>query len=654
MRSHLVPALLVAVVACGGTGTDQRPPAGTGGAGGAASLPGGWSIRDRTPYPRQGHTAVLDEDGDRMIVFGGSANDTWQLPLSGPQANVWSELVVAGETPRVYPYNGIFGPPDSAVYDPQGKRMILLIAPTPTGASPSTDVDLWELSLSGTPAWHRLVTGGPSPGAEAQSGHLALDRANHRLLVAGGALDQAGVWALSLDATPTWTRLADMPEPNDLTYADASLVLDASRGQLVLFGHYATTDRVWGLSLSTAQWTLLHSEVNAPYTGGVTTLLDAAHDRLVLFAGPYNDGLTFFSLATQTWSTVELDSGPYLGTAGILDASRGRALYFSGQTGTRLTNTTWTLPLDTLAFTPLVPATQEVGIDFQYSVTTWDPTRAAAVAFGSYLPDVAAFTLSHGLATEGWAPLAAGATPQISYAPSIYDPVGRAIVSFGGDGVDTDDVVRLPSSPGATWQKVAVAGGPVAREEHVAVYDAAHRRMVIHGGVGPSSGSSLDVLDDAWALSLDGAPAWTPLSPGGPGARFGHVAVYDPEGQRMIIYGGSNDTVQLSDVWSLSLGGTPVWTPLSPTGAGPGGMESPSAVYDAKGKRMILLDLATEGARVFALDLGPSPAWHRFCWTGITPIGSPDSLPALLVDDGLFVTVSGGAFRFDLTTSYCG
>ena len=121
----------------------------------------------------------------------------------------------------------------------------------------------------------------------------------------------------------------------------------------------------------------------------------------------------------------------------------------------------------------------------------------------------------------------------------------------------------------------------------------------------------------------------------------------------MIIYGGSNDTVQLSDVWSLSLGGTPAWTPLSPTGAGPGGTESPSAVYDAKGKRMILVDLASTGARVFALDLGPSPAWHQFCWTGITPVNSIDSLPALVVDDGLFVTVSGGAFRFDLTTSYC-
>jgi hypothetical protein len=121
----------------------------------------------------------------------------------------------------------------------------------------------------------------------------------------------------------------------------------------------------------------------------------------------------------------------------------------------------------------------------------------------------------------------------------------------------------------------------------------------------------------------------------------------------MIIYGGTNDTVQFSDLWSLSLDGAPAWTPLSPTGAGPGTTESASAVYDAKGKRMILLDLASTGARVFALDLGPTPAWHRFCWTGITPAQSPDSGPALIVDDGLFVTVSGGAFRFDLTTSFC-
>ncbi len=125
----------------------------------------------------------------------------------------------------------------------------------------------------------------------------------------------------------------------------------------------------------------------------------------------------------------------------------------------------------------------------------------------------------------------------------------------------------------------------------------------------------------------------------------------------MIVYGGSDGSVQLADLWSLSLDGMSAWTLLAPTGASPGGMENPSAVYDAKGKRMIVVDLAMTGARVFALDLGPSPAWHRFCWSGITPANTAyppgSALPALLVDDGLFVTVSGGAFRFDLTTPYC-
>jgi hypothetical protein len=289
----------------------------------------------------------------------------------------------------------------------------------------------------------------------------------------------------------------------------------------------------------------------------------------------------------------------------------------------------------------------------------WDPSRAAVVAFGDYQ---GGDTWLHGLAaTDTWAGLAAGTTPSVSFLPAIYDPVGEAVVAFGGyQYKEAKAVVRLASSPGAEWETVPVADGPVERSQHVAVYDEVNRRMVVHGGWRDSSYPPSEVLGDTWALSLDGAPAWTKLAPVGsaPAKRHGHVAIYDPQGHRMIMVGGRNVSGSpFTDLWSLSLGDAPEWTHLAAGGAGPGAMDHPSAVYDPKGGRLIVLDFAPEGARVFALDLGETVEWHRFCWDGITPAESwdfPGTAPnAVLVEDGLFVTISGGAFRFDLATSYC-
>ncbi len=294
-----------------------------------------------------------------MIIFGGAANDTWQLPLSGPQANVWSELVVPGEHPPVHAYWDYGVDRISAVYDPQGKRVIVLLD--------STAVDLWELSLSGTPAWRRLVTAGPSPWAELQGGSIVLDRGNHRLFAAGGLAPQSGVWTLSLDATPTWARVADGPLPTGGLWL-TPFVLDASRGQLVFFGE-TSLGEVWGLSLSTAEWTVLDATYGPEHLG-FALLLDAPNDRLVLMGSESGyDGVALFSLATNAWDLSSYDSAGFRGTSGVLDAARGRALYFSGErydditNAISLTNATWALALDTLALTPLVPATQKADLE---------------------------------------------------------------------------------------------------------------------------------------------------------------------------------------------------------------------------------------------------------------------------------------------------
>src|SRR5262249_5332902 len=149
-----------------------------------------------------------------------------------------------------------------------------------------------------------------------------------------------------------------------------------------------------------------------------------------------------------------------------------------------------------------------------------------------------------------------------------------------------------------TWTALNPTGTPPSpRIQHSAVYDAANNRMIVFGG---GLGSTSPCANDVWVLTdangKSGVPAWVQLSPSGssPAPRGHHGAVYDPNTNSMIVYGGHNCfSTDFSDVWVLSnangLGGTPVWTQLSPTGGGPGTRQiADNITYDSTNNRLIV------------------------------------------------------------------
>src|SRR5262249_32908629 len=144
-------------------------------------------------------------------------------------------------------------------------------------------------------------------------------------------------------------------------------------------------------------------------------------------------------------------------------------------------------------------------------------------------------------------------------------------------------------SPTLGWTPLAPAGAPpAARSGHSAVYDPVRRRMIVFGGQGDGGG----VLNDVWALALDGSPAWSPLAPMGtpPQARARQVAIYDPPRDRLVVFGGDQGSLYqvLGDTWALSLGSTPAWTLIVPSGAGPDPRSRSDAIYDPNGDRMVV------------------------------------------------------------------
>ena len=126
-----------------------------------------------------------------------------------------------------------------------------------------------------------------------------------------------------------------------------------------------------------------------------------------------------------------------------------------------------------------------------------------------------------------------------------------------------------------------------------AIYDPIRDRMVIFGG--STSDDYYGVHNDVWELDLTGPPTWSHLAPGGtlPIPRRSGTAIYDPLRDRMILYGGWDSTENgtasfLGDTWALSFPGNQ-WAQLSPAGTTPAGRDAPaSAIYDPLGDRMVL------------------------------------------------------------------
>jgi hypothetical protein len=203
----------------------------------------------------------------------------------------------------------------------------------------------------------------------------------------------------------------------------------------------------------------------------------------------------------------------------------------------------------------------------------------------------------YSLADHAWSPVAAIGGDCRTGAVGAYDPNSNRLVIFGGaigdsalnDVRDLDLPVEAASrrdgwsqgrgahvvSPERAWQTIHNGEGmaPAPRSGAVGVYDAASRRLVVHGGrtrqaaqvgsarrrrqPGPDDQPGEVALADLWAFDLT-TGTWTALSDGTAGcplARWHHVGLLDRERSQMVIYGGQDATRTMSDTWAFDLDG---------------------------------------------------------------------------------------------------
>jgi hypothetical protein len=257
-----------------------------------------------------------------------------------------------------------------------------------------------------------------------------------------------------------------------------------------------------------------------------------------------------------------------------------------------------------------------------------DPVRDRMIVFGGF--NATSTNQVWTLSLDGshrWELMATAGTPPQPrrYHAMVHDPVRDRLIVIGGliaDGTVANDVWALSLSGAPTWTRL-LPGGPALtpRRNVVAVYDPPRDRVIIHGGY-----NGLFFLDETWSLLLGvgDAPRWTQIAPPGPKpvARNGAAAVYDPVRERMVVYGGWSGTSYLGDVWALALSGLPSWTALAPSGTAPSPRRETAAVYDPAGDRMVVFGGFANNVylrQCWALALGDAPAWTALAPAGEAP-----------------------------------
>jgi hypothetical protein len=173
-------------------------------------------------------------------------------------------------------------------------------------------------------------------------------------------------------------------------------------------------------------------------------------------------------------------------------------------------------------------------------------TGGDVLMFGGF--DAQAFDDSWAWNGQRWEEVSGTTRPRARAGHAMaYDPVRRRVVLFGGISGQSDFFDDTWEWNGEAWELVAAeAPAPTARRFHAMAYDAERREVLLFGGEAESGA----VLSDVWAW--DGT-AWVELTPSGPhpGPRRQHAMAYDPNFDRVVLFGGHDGLVPHGDTWVL-------------------------------------------------------------------------------------------------------
>jgi hypothetical protein len=215
---------------------------------------------------------------------------------------------------------------------------------------------------------------------------------------------------------------------------------------------------------------------------------------------------------------------------------------------------------------------------------------------------------------------------------ATYDPVRDRMIVFGGStATGGAPAITLSLQGEPVWAPLQVTGtSPPVTSGYAAFYDSSSDRMIAFGGNDLYQAPKGFV----WQLNLSGSPHWSPLGVMPTGDRDGPAVAMDTRRHRLIVFGGMRDTTILNDVWTFDLNGVAGWTQIETKGESPTPRWSSHAVYDPEGDRFLVFGGAVPIAphildgtnETLALNLADS-TWSRADTTGPLPSQYTTAVP---------------------------
>jgi N-acetylneuraminic acid mutarotase len=403
---------------------------------------------------------------------------------------------------------------------------------------------------------------------------------------------------------------------------------------------------------------------------------DPVEARVLLFgggcgAGCYHEDLWSYQPTTRTWQSLSAVGASQPGRRGghsaVWDPSNGRLLMFGGSSVEGATNELWSYLPRTATWTRYAGgwdrAARSTGFGLgwlapaprQGHSAAWDDGSGELLVFGGHAADRFFDDLwAYSPRTQTWRPIATqGETPSArSRAGAAWDEEHRQLYLFGGSGVAgyTDELWRFDVETRA-WQQLETEGtSPRAGEDLSLVWDPVQEQLLAYGGTRGEGGTSdlhaYRPAANAW-ISLGNQDRPEPVR------RYRHSAVWDPVGERMLVfagYGGPEVGSYLDDLWSYDPAAD-TWEQLDAGQTAPPPRAWHRAAWDPVQERLLVLGGFAGGVDylddVWAYD-PEADAWEELSFAEPAPTARAQHSAVWAVDSLLVFGGSGGSLNGEL------
>jgi hypothetical protein len=252
-----------------------------------------------------------------------------------------------------------------------------------------------------------------------------------------------------------------------------------------------------------------------------------------------------------------------------------------------------------------------------YVSMTYDSESDKIILFGGYdepigggEPIANGETWAYDVASNTWTNMKpTSGPPENGGTYLVYDIESDRVILFNGGWFNNDTWAYDYNTN--TWTEMA--NGPKSRMGYRMAYDAESDRCILFGGLPQPPG----VFNETYAYDFN-SDTWTKMEPSiSPQGRNFHTMAYDPQADRVILFGGGDWKNFMEDTWAYDYN-TDTWEEIIPSdGIHPSQREGHAMVYDNAAGWMLLYGGSIRGSETWSFETSTST------WTLLEPVQTP-------------------------------